>query len=185
MQLRARPPPIKLPGTAATEHNVDFTKQLPLIIRVHLCLSVADPEKSDDEIGEFMSTEVLEVTLHLLGELRRSLLRLHKTLLDQETAAYEAAHGSITRGELLQLVISHEQFAWLHTISELIVRIDEMLSSKEPPLESDARALLTQAQVLLTPAETGNEFQRRYYDALQSEPDAVLAHREVMQLFKN
>ena len=132
-----------------------------------------------------MSTELSEVRSQTLRDLRRGLLRLHKTLLDQETAAYEAARGSVTRGELLQLVINHEQFAWLHTISELIVRIDEMLSPKEPALEADAQALLTQAQMLLTPSETGDQFQRRYYAALQSEPDAVLAHREVMQLFKN
>jgi len=132
-----------------------------------------------------MSTEISEVMSQLLRDLRRGLLRLHKTLLDQETAAYEGAHGSVTRGELLQLVINHEQFAWLHTISELIVRIDEMLSSKEPSLEADAKALLTHARLLLTPAVTGNEFRRRYYAALQSEPEAVLAHREVMQLFKN
>ena len=132
-----------------------------------------------------MSTELSEVTSQKLRDLRSGLLHLHKTLLDQETAAYEGARGSVTRGELLQLVINHEQFAWLHTISELIVRIDEMLSPKEPSLEADATALLTQAQLLLTPAETGNGFQRRYYAALQSEPDAVLAHREVMQLFKD
>jgi len=132
-----------------------------------------------------MSTELSEVTSQTLRDLRRGLLRLHKTLLDQDTAAYEAARGSVTRGELLQLVINHEQFAWLHTISELIVRIDEMLSPKEPALEADAQALLTQAKMLLTPSETGDQFQRRYYAALQSEPDAVLAHREVMQLFKN
>ena len=131
-----------------------------------------------------MSTELSEVTSQTLRDLRRGLLRLHKTLLDQETAAYEGARGSVTRGELLQLVINHKQFAWLHTISELIVRIDEMLSPKEPSLEADAQALLTQAQMLLTPSETGDQFQRRYYAALQSEPDAVLAHREVMQLFK-
>ena len=132
-----------------------------------------------------MSTELSEVASQALRDLRGGLLRLHKTLLDQETAAYEAARGSVTRGELLQLVINHEQFAWLRTISELIVRIDEMLSPREPALEADAQSLLSQAQVLLTPAETGNQFQRRYYAALQSEPEAVLAHREVMQLFKN
>ena len=60
-----------------------------------------------------------------------------------------------------------------------------MLSPKEPSLEADAQAVLTQAQMLLTPSETGDQFQRRYYAALQSEPDAVLAHRVVMQLFKN
>ena len=127
---------------------------------------------------------LLWVSRSALKDLRRGLLRLHKTLLDQETAVYEQARGSVTRGELLQLVINHEQFAWLHTISELIVRIDEMLSAKEPALDADAQALLAEALVLLAPSETGTQFQRRYFDALQSQPDAVLAHREIVQLFK-
>src|SRR4030088_390798 len=106
-------------------------RSVSLIVHAYPCLSVVDPERPDDEIGELMSTELSEVTSQTLRDLRRGLLRLHKTLLDQETAAYEAARGSVARGELLQLVISHEQFAWLHTISELIVRIDEMPSPKE------------------------------------------------------
>jgi len=119
-----------------------------------------------------------------MKDLRRGLLRLHKILLDQERAAYERGHGTVSSGEMLQLVINHEQFAWLHAISELIVRIDEALEAKEPATtEEDAEALLAQAQSLLIPAETGNEFQRKYYVALQSDPAAVLAHREVIQLF--
>jgi len=118
-----------------------------------------------------------------MKDLRRGLLRLHKILLDQERAVYEREHGTVSSGEMLQLVINHEQFAWLHAISELIVRIDEALEAKEPATtEDDAGALLVQAQSMLIPAETGNEFQRKYYAALQSEPAAVLAHREVIQL---
>ena len=131
-----------------------------------------------------MSTQLSEPTSQLMKDLRRGLLRLHKILLDQERAAYEREHGTVSSGEMLQLVINHEQFAWLHAISELIVRIDEALEAKEPATtEEDAEALLAQAQSLLIPTETGNEFQRKYYAALQSEPAAVLAHREVIQLF--
>lgn len=131
-----------------------------------------------------MSMQLSEPTSQLMKDLRRGLLRLHKILLDQERAAYERQHGTVSSGEMLQLVINHEQFAWLHAISELIVRIDEALEAKEPATtEEDAEALLAQAQSLLVPAETGNEFQRKYYAALQSEPAAVLARREVIQLF--
>ncbi len=131
-----------------------------------------------------MFTQLSEPTSQLMKDLRRGLLRLHKILLDQERAAYERGHGTVSSGEMLQLVINHEQFAWLHAISELIVRIDEALEAKEPATtEEEAAALLAQAQSLLIPAETGNEFQRKYYAALQSEPAAVLAHGEVIQLF--
>jgi hypothetical protein len=123
-----------------------------------------------------------ESTLTRLRELRRLLLRLHKALLDTERAAYEQAFGRVSTGELLQLVISHEQFAWLHSISELIVRIDELLDAQEPAKVSDAESLLAQATSLLRPSETGDEFERKYYAALQREPDAVLAHREVTKI---
>src|SRR5215207_9393341 len=120
-----------------------------------------------------------ESTLQRLRELRRSLLHLHKALLDTERALYEQVMGRVSSGELLQLVIKHEQFAWLHSISEFIVRIDELLDGDEPVTASDAESLLAQARALLKPSETGGEFERKYYAALQRDPDSVLAHREV------
>ena len=69
-----------------------------------------------------------------LVNLRIALLRLHKVLLDDERAAYERAHGRASGGEMLQLVIHDERFAWLHSISELIVSIDEMMDADEAGL---------------------------------------------------
>lgn len=123
-----------------------------------------------------------ESALQRLRELRRVMLHLHKALLDTERAAYEQVFGRVSSGELLQLVINHEQFAWLHSISELIVRIDEMLDADEPLTITEADALLAQARELLKPSETGSEFERRYFAALQREPDALLAHRDVTRI---
>lgn len=123
-----------------------------------------------------------EQTLLRLRELRRALLHLHKALLDSERAIYEQAMGRVSSGELLQLVINHEQFAWLRYISELIVRIDEMLYADEPVTAYEAESLLAQARSLLKPAEEGNDFERRYFAALQREPDAVLAHSEAAKI---
>ncbi|HEX8747210.1 MAG TPA: hypothetical protein VF717_08415, partial [Pyrinomonadaceae bacterium] len=86
-----------------------------------------------------------EATLLRLRDLRRGLLHLHKALLDTERAAYEQAMGRVTSGELLQLVLNDEQFAWLRFFSELIVRIDEMLDADEPVAEEEAVSLLEQA----------------------------------------
>ncbi|HEY0385293.1 MAG TPA: hypothetical protein VGC64_04750, partial [Pyrinomonadaceae bacterium] len=79
-------------------------------------------------------------------------------------------------------VISHEQFAWLHSISELIVRIDELLDAEEPATIVEAEALLAEARALLRPSEIGSEFERKYYQAFQLDPDAVLAHGDVMRI---
>lgn len=123
-----------------------------------------------------------DTTLKKLSELRRVLLRLHKVLLDTERADYEQAHGRVSSGELLQLVINHEQFAWLHSISELIVKIDELLDADEPVKTGEAQSLLAEARALLKPSETGGEFARKYFAAFQSDPDTVLAHREVTRI---
>lgn len=118
--------------------------------------------------------------LRRLRELRRALLHLHKALLDTERVAYEQVHGRVSSGELLQLVINHEQFVWLRPVSELIVRTDEMLAADEPLKTSEAESLLAQARALLKLSETGSEFERRYFAAFRRDPDMMLAHREVM-----
>ncbi|HEX8853718.1 MAG TPA: hypothetical protein VF754_09540 [Pyrinomonadaceae bacterium] len=122
-----------------------------------------------------------DATRRLLGEVRRALLRLHKLLLDEERERYEQAHGRVTSGAMLQLVISHEQFAWLRSLSELIVRIDELLDAEEA-VAQDARDLLAYTRRLLTPSASDDSFARQYGAALQREPGVVLAHRDVTRL---
>ncbi|MBD2201878.1 hypothetical protein H6G33_11025 [Calothrix sp. FACHB-1219] len=117
-----------------------------------------------------------------LRNLRNKFLNLHSTLLDTERIAYEQVSGRVSSAELLQLVIDHEQFAWLHKISELVVQIDEMLAADEPILAESLQKLIADAQRLIVPSELGNIFARKYYAALQREPDVVLAHAAVSQL---
>lgn len=117
-----------------------------------------------------------------LRDLRNTLLHLHARLLDTERIAYEQVQGRVSSGELLQLAIEHEQFAWLHQISQLVVQIDEMLIADEPISRDEIQNLVANTQVLITPSEVGNAFARRYYAALQREPDVVLAHAEVSDL---
>ncbi|GAB4229779.1 MAG: hypothetical protein Kow00121_58670 [Elainellaceae cyanobacterium] len=119
-----------------------------------------------------------------LTELRNRLLDLHRVLLNIERNAYEQVRGRVSKGELLQLVIHHEQFAWLHRISELVVQIDEQLQADEPLTDEDVASLLTDARLLLTPAEEGKTFERKYYYALQREPDAVLAHAAIVKFLE-
>jgi len=119
---------------------------------------------------------------HVL-QLRRPLLRLHKTLLDDERAAFERIHGRIESSyKLLNLVMSDPWFDWLHALSELVVQIDEVLDADEPMSAEQAGRFFSQTEELLTPAEGGTGFGRKYYDALQRSPDVVLAHREVTKV---
>lgn len=120
-----------------------------------------------------------------LRDLRNKLLHLHRMLLDTERITYEQVRGRVSNAELLQLVIEHEQFAWLHRISELVVQIDEMLQADEPVSLEDIQNLIGYARTLLTPSELGNEFARKYYNAFQREPGVVLAHAAVSELLSS
>jgi hypothetical protein len=121
-----------------------------------------------------------------LTDLRNGLLGLHKTLLDSERAAYERDIARISSsGELLKLVLYDPWFAWLHELSEFVVLIDETLDAKEPPQGMDAERLIAQAWELMAPNETGRGFAKRYFEALQRDPDVVLAHGRMRKVLAN
>jgi hypothetical protein len=102
-------------------------------------------------------------------------------LLDTERITYEQVWGRVSNGELLNLVIANEQFAWLHHISTLVVQIDETLSSDQPILPEDVQNLIASARNLILPLDVDGEFARKYYAALQQEPSVVLAHADLSE----
>lgn len=123
------------------------------------------------------------ITQHqLLTDIRIKLLHLHKLLLDTERIRYEQVRGRVSKDELLQLVINHDQFAWLHRLSKLIVQIDELIHSDEPITSEAIAAFIADVQILLTPDEAGNDFAVKYDMAFQRNPDVVLAHADVVTL---
>jgi len=118
-----------------------------------------------------------------LTDLRNGLLHLHKTLLDSETAVYDHDIARIhSKGQLLELVLHDPWFGWLHELSELVVLIDELLDAKEPPTSPDAERLIAQARELVAPAGEGGRFRKHYLEALQRDPDVVMAHSETMKV---
>jgi hypothetical protein len=68
-----------------------------------------------------------------LNELRSALLKLHKSLVDNEKARHEAEHGPIaSSGQYLQLLINDPKFTWLQPYTRLVVAVDIVLDSKDP-----------------------------------------------------
>ena len=150
----------------------------------------------------------------LLAELRRLLLHLHKTLIDWQRDDYERLNGRLQTTQLLQVIFNDPAFAWLRTMSGLIVRIDEALDEKPPdppsrPEAASARSrrssrLGTRAEAdggraeadvsetgplvaqarELVAPEAGTPYALRYHAALQELPEAVLAHRDLVTLLK-
>jgi hypothetical protein len=120
-----------------------------------------------------------------LVALREALLRLHKSLLEMERRGYEKEHGAVTAGELFRLVVDDPQFAWLHNISEFVVRIDESLASEEGVTDTDAHVAIALARKIFAPSQSGDSFQKFYFDAIQKDPAVVMEHAELVRLFNN
>lgn len=126
-----------------------------------------------------------DTTRGRLRDMRVRLLNLHKALLEDAKVAYEMDRGRIgSTANLLQLVINDPWFAWLHPLSELVVRIDETLQTDALATDADGTVLLEQVGRLLSPAQSAEAFAQRYYDALQRQPAVIVAHAEVRRLLK-
>jgi metallophosphoesterase superfamily enzyme len=112
--------------------------------------------------------------------IRDRLLRLHKVLLDAERARYEQAHGPVrSSGDMLQLVLGHEHFAWLRSYSGLIVRIDEWVAG-DAHLQDEAEAFVLEADRLTTSAAAAEETpEGRYRGLIDSSAEAAMAHASV------
>ncbi len=117
-----------------------------------------------------------------LEEVRRALLVLHKALVDSERISYEQTIGAIqSPNHFLKLLMGDPWFAWLQPLSQLIVSLDESLDGKEALTPAGVDAALKQTRVLLAPSESGDGFARHYFDALQRDPDVVIAHGELIK----
>ena len=111
------------------------------------------------------------------------LLGLHKALLDDERVVYERVHGRIpSNGAFLQLVLNDAWFSWLRPLSQSIAKLDELSESDDATSNEAIPALLESMQRFLVPMEDGEGFSRHYHEALQRNPDVVLAHARVKAL---
>jgi hypothetical protein len=124
-------------------------------------------------------------TRQRLTDMRTRLLNLHKVLLDDARAAYELDRGRVgSNASLLQLVINDPWFAWLHPLSELVVRMDETLQAEAAATEADAVALLEHVERLVSAGDGAEGFAPRYREALQRQPAVIMAHAEVRRILK-
>ena len=123
-------------------------------------------------------------TRERLIDLRNGLLKLHKTLLESERMTYERDVARITSPkQFLDLVLNDPWFGWLRDLSQFIVLIDETLDFEEPATMAEADRLIAQARDLVAPSENGSAFARSYFEAIQRDPNVVLAHRDMMRVF--
>lgn len=124
-------------------------------------------------------------TFARLDALRTQLLRLHKTLLDEERAAYEKVNGPIaTTGQVFNLVMSDPWFNWLHRFSKLIIKID-MLQENPEGKEEDVSELFSEARDLILAKDPDTEFSKAYRAVLQRSSAAVASHAEALKAIRD
>lgn len=118
-----------------------------------------------------------------LTDVRHGLLGLHKALIVAEQLTFERIYGRVdSTGQLLQLVMNDPWFTWLHPLSNVVVRIDEMLDEECDLTLEDVAQILTEVRGMIRPSELGDGFERSYYEALQRAPDVVMAHCEMKKI---
>lgn len=118
---------------------------------------------------------------------RDGLLTLHGELVSSERAVYERDVERVRSSyHMLGLLMSDPWFAWLHDLSRLIVEIDEALEEREAPITPpDAERFIERATTLVAPQEHGEGFGRRYFEAMQRDPDVILAHRKFRRVLED
>lgn len=113
-----------------------------------------------------------------LNTIIKSLLNIHKALLDLERANYESKNGPISNNhEYFSLVVNHEDFQWLRKLSEMIALVDE--ESEQDPIDiKKVKELLSDLQDLLTENEN-DEFSLRYNFALNNYKNVFVLNCEL------
>lgn len=129
------------------------------------------------------ATATTDALRHMLLDVRQGLLGLHKALIIAEQLTYERINGRVgSTGQLLQLVLNDPWFTWLHPLSQLVIRVDELLEDDMELTTVEVEHFLTEVRALIRPSEQGDGFERSYYEALQRAPDVIFAHVEVKKL---
>jgi hypothetical protein len=120
-----------------------------------------------------------------LAALGNALRTLHRVLVAHARPRYEQERGAVlSAGELLQLLTSDSRFAWLRSLSELIVDLDVFLEADPAPSDDDASAVRAEVERLMSAgAKTGgdSDFATRYWEYVHDDPQVAIAHGEVRQ----
>ena len=111
-------------------------------------------------------------------DIRNALLGLHKALIVAEQLTFERIYGRVdSTGQLLQLVMNDPWFTWLHPLSNMVVRIDELLDDDEELTVEDVAVLMTEIRGLIRPSESGDGFQSRAIAVRADDDGDARAHQ--------
>ncbi|MDQ3018853.1 MAG: hypothetical protein M3Q64_03215 [bacterium] len=132
-----------------------------------------------------MAMTTKHTTKKQLVQLRVALLQLHQKLLDYQRRHYEKAHGRVqSTGKMFTLASSNKEFAWLRSLSELIVSLDSYIDASEFD-SKNIRSLFKYTKNILTPSAKKGPFETLYFEAIQNDPIVLISHRKVIAALEN
>lgn len=117
-----------------------------------------------------------------LSNVRRAMLRLHKSLIDSERGVFEARSGPMNNAQFLGALLQEPFFQWMRPFSQLIAAMDEALFGDEPVTAEWARAHVQQAHALIAAPGNGDTPEAaRYAQVRERDPAVLFAHTEAMR----
>ena len=120
-----------------------------------------------------------------LATLAHALRSLHRALAERARRDLEADRLAVIQpGAWLSILTTDPQFAWLRTLSELMVDLDVFLEADPEPAEDDAAAIRAEIERLIAPStvpETESDFSRHYWRYVHDEPAVAVVHGEIRQ----
>jgi hypothetical protein len=119
-----------------------------------------------------------------LQNLIKLLLELHRELLDLERGRYENKHGQIlNNNDYFNLVVNHENFQWLRSLSQVISLIDEEAERADIDKEKISRFLAELEDMLAEKSE--NDFSVRYQKGIIGNKNIAGINRQIKLEIEN
>ena len=111
-------------------------------------------------------------------EVHQNLLSLYSALIVAERLTYERIHGRVGSADrLIQLLLNDPWFTWLCPLSDLLLRIDQLLADEACDITHEkVEHIVAEVRTLTRPSIEGDGFERAYYEALNRAPEVLLAH---------
>ena len=113
--------------------------------------------------------------------LARALRELHRTLMERARRDYERERLTVVSpGELLTLLTTSDEFAWLRELSELMAAVD-LARDADSDAALDRDAVRPAVEALLGVPESSAPFAQRYWQHVHDDPHVAMAHAAVRQ----
>jgi hypothetical protein len=113
-----------------------------------------------------------------LQKLIKLLLELHKELLNIERRKYENKHGQIlNNNDYFNLVVNHENFQWLRSLSQVVSLIDEEAEQENIDKERISKFLADLEEMMVEKSE--NDFSVRYQKEILDNENIVKIDRQI------